>query len=66
MSVHVPHAFGPQLTMQFKRRSVEGLSILLCLFAFLGNSLYVASIALNGPVNGEEGQTTRYFLEALP
>jgi hypothetical protein len=45
---------------------VEGLSILLFLFAFLGNSCYVASIALNGPTDGEEGHTARYFLEALP
>ena len=57
---------GCLLMMQFKRRSVEGLSILLFVFAFLGNSLYVTSIALNGPTDGEEGQSARYFLEALP
>jgi hypothetical protein len=48
---------------QFTRKSVEGLSILLFLFAFLGNTLYVASI-LFMPVKPDE--YTHYLLRSLP
>lgn len=48
---------------QFQRKSVEGLSILLFMFAFLGNTLYVASILLM-PVPAAE--YTHYLLRSLP
>lgn len=48
---------------KFQRKSVEGLSILLFLFAFLGNTLYVASILIM-PVNPDE--YTHYLLRSLP
>lgn len=52
-----------ELTPQFQRKSVEGLSILLFLFAFLGNTLYVASI-LWMPIKPDE--YTHYLLRSLP
>ncbi|BEI88950.1 uncharacterized protein CcaverHIS019_0203120 [Cutaneotrichosporon cavernicola] len=53
----------PQIWKNFQRKSVEGLSILLFFFAFLGNTLYVASILLM-PVKPEE--YTRHVLQSLP
>lgn len=55
----------PQIWKNFTRRSVEGLSILLFLFAFLGNTLYVMSILLN-PGGTTRRETRHYLLEALP
>ena len=58
---------------QYQRRSVEGLSILLFVFAFMGNATYVGSILLNpggegasdgGKMSDEE--RAFYLLEALP
>lgn len=46
---------------QFRRRSVEGLAMTLFAAAFLGNSLYVASILTN-PL----ATSTRYLLESTP
>lgn len=57
---------------QYTRKSVEGLSILLFVFAFMGNATYVGSIVLNpgGEGSGEGGGTEEerayYLLEALP
>ncbi|EIW69410.1 hypothetical protein TREMEDRAFT_73844 [Tremella mesenterica DSM 1558] len=51
----------PQIWMNFTRKSIEGLSILLFLFAFLGNTTYVLSILLN-PLSS----SSSYLLEALP
>lgn len=54
--------------IQYQRKSVEGLSILLFFFAFNGNLTYVLSILLNPA--GSEGNNpetrTYYLLEALP
>lgn len=50
-------------TPQFQRKSVEGLSILLFVFAFLGNVTYVLSIVL---VPAPEGEYSHYLLRALP
>lgn len=46
---------------QFRRRSVEGLAMTLFFFAFVGNSLYVASILTN-PL----ASSAAYLLESLP
>ncbi|KAI5476516.1 hypothetical protein MNV49_007695 [Pseudohyphozyma bogoriensis] len=51
----------PQIWQNFRRRSVEGLSMLLFIMAFVGNSLYVLSI-LTHPSMGSPG----YLLEATP
>ncbi|KAJ9119676.1 hypothetical protein QFC22_003386 [Naganishia vaughanmartiniae] len=62
----------PQIWKNYTRKSVEGLSILLFVFAFMGNATYVGSIMLN-PGGGEEhsggpsGEERAYYLlEALP
>jgi hypothetical protein len=52
--------------VQFTRKSVEGLSILLFVFAFGGNLCYVISILLNPSGNGDPSQALHYLLEALP
>jgi hypothetical protein len=54
---------------QYQRKSVEGLSILLFVFAFCGNLTYVLSIVLNP--TGSDGESNPemvgyYLLEALP
>jgi hypothetical protein len=46
---------------QFRRRSVEGLSMLLFIMAFVGNSLYVLSILINPLL-----KTPGYLLESTP
>ncbi|GAA5953541.1 hypothetical protein JCM21900_006196 [Sporobolomyces salmonicolor] len=51
----------PQIWQNFRRRSVEGLAMSLFGFAFLGNSLYVASILTNPLLS-----TVGYLLESLP
>ena len=52
--------------IQFQRRSVEGLSILLFIFAFCGNVTYVISILLNPAGSGDPAYGGQYLLEALP
>ncbi|WWD15988.1 hypothetical protein CI109_100412 [Kwoniella shandongensis] len=56
----------PQIWKNFQRKSVEGLSILLFLMAFLGNITYVASILLNPAGGADPGEASHYLLEALP
>ncbi|WOO84374.1 Lysosomal amino acid transporter 1 [Vanrija pseudolonga] len=53
----------PQIWKNFQRKSVEGLSILLFIFAFLGNVAYVASIVFRPAPPGEGAH---YLLKALP
>ncbi|ORX39935.1 PQ loop repeat-domain-containing protein [Kockovaella imperatae] len=55
----------PQIWKNFTRRSVEGLSMYLFLFAFLGNTFYVISILVN-PGASNPSESTHYLLEALP
>ncbi|GAA5968308.1 hypothetical protein JCM11641_003806 [Rhodosporidiobolus odoratus] len=52
----------PQLWQNFRRRSCEGLAMTLFLFAFIGNSLYVASILTNPLATTSPG----YLLESTP
>ncbi|WVQ98805.1 hypothetical protein IAU59_005936 [Kwoniella sp. CBS 9459] len=56
----------PQIWKNFQRKSVEGLSILLFLFAFLGNTTYVSSILLNPSGGADPAEAGHYLLEALP
>ena len=51
----------PQIWQNFRRRSVEGLAMMLFVMAFVGNSLYVASIVTN-PLLRSPG----YLLESTP
>ncbi|KAK4053874.1 hypothetical protein OIV83_001530, partial [Microbotryomycetes sp. JL201] len=51
----------PQIWQNFRRRSVEGLSMMLFVMAATGNSLYVGSI-LTSP----NAVSTGYLLESLP
>ncbi|GAA5978547.1 hypothetical protein JCM10908_004398 [Rhodotorula pacifica] len=51
----------PQIWQNFRRRSVEGLAMTLFLFAFIGNSLYVASILAN-----PQSSSVSFLLESLP
>jgi len=55
-----------RLISQFQRKSVEGLSILLFLFAFCGNLSYVVSILLNPSGSADPSEAGHYLLEALP
>ncbi|GAA6020085.1 hypothetical protein JCM11491_006390 [Sporobolomyces phaffii] len=52
----------PQIWRNFRRRSVEGLAMTLFFFAFVGNSLYVASILTNPLARVEPG----YLIESTP
>nr|XP_019042316.1 hypothetical protein I302_08918 [Kwoniella bestiolae CBS 10118]OCF21246.1 hypothetical protein I302_08918 [Kwoniella bestiolae CBS 10118] len=56
----------PQIWKNFQRKSVEGLSILLFVMAFLGNVTYVSSILLNPAGGGDPNEAGHYLLEALP
>lgn len=51
----------PQIWQNFRRRSVDGLAMMLFIMAFVGNSLYVASILTN-PLLRSQG----YLLESTP
>lgn len=51
---------------KFTRKSVEGLSILLFVFAFAGNSFYVASILANPLMDEPRPRSTEFILESLP
>lgn len=53
----------PQLILNWRRKSVEGLSILFFLFACLGNFMYVFSIIAFDPATGVYG---RHILVNLP
>lgn len=54
----------PQIWKNYRRRSVEGLSIWLFVMAALGNSLYVASILTSPEANGPH--STRWLKEEVP
>ncbi|KAF8798096.1 hypothetical protein BYT27DRAFT_7124378 [Phlegmacium glaucopus] len=56
----------PQIWKNYVRKSVEGLSMYLFVFAFLGNVFYVASI-LTSPRNFlPPPQSTQYLRESIP
>jgi hypothetical protein len=54
------------LIAQFTRKSVEGLSIALFVFAFLGNSFYVGSILTSPPMSGPPEEAMAFVKESLP
>ncbi|XP_053307893.1 lysosomal amino acid transporter 1 homolog [Spea bombifrons] len=54
----------PQMITNFKRRSTEGLSVLLFLMVVLGNLTYGTSVLLKNPESGQSVQD--YILRHLP
>ncbi|KAJ1309805.1 hypothetical protein OPQ81_006570 [Rhizoctonia solani] len=56
----------PQIWKNYIRQSVEGLSISLFIFAFLGNFFYVCSILTSARMFGTEGQRLQYLKDTLP
>ena len=49
----------PQIMLNFRRKSTEGVSLLFFLFACIGNSTYVLSILAYSPVCGKENKRCR-------
>ncbi|KAJ7632729.1 PQ loop repeat-domain-containing protein [Roridomyces roridus] len=56
----------PQIWKNFARKSVEGLSMYLFIFAFLGNSFYVASILTSEQVYQPPPASSEFLRESLP
>jgi len=56
----------PQIWKNYMRKSCEGLSVLLFVFAFCGNLTYVIGILINPAGNGNPKQAAHYLLESLP
>lgn len=56
----------PQIWKNFVRKSVEGLSMYLFLFAFLGNSFYVASILTSPKFYEPPPASTEFIRESIP
>ncbi|TBU50785.1 PQ loop repeat-domain-containing protein [Dichomitus squalens] len=56
----------PQIWKNFVRKSVEGLSIYLFIFAFLGNTFYVASILTSPNLQLPPPQASAFMRESIP
>ncbi|KAG8217880.1 hypothetical protein J3R82DRAFT_6046 [Butyriboletus roseoflavus] len=56
----------PQIWKNYIRKSVEGLSMYLFIFAFLGNFFYVLSILTSPPARLPPPASTEFFRESLP
>jgi len=56
----------PQIWKNFARKSVEGLSILLFVFAFLGNFFYVASILTSPKLSLPPHESSAFLRESIP
>ncbi|OCH92230.1 PQ-loop-domain-containing protein [Obba rivulosa] len=56
----------PQIWKIYVRKSVEGLSIYLFIFAFLGNSFYVASILTSPKLAQAAPAAAAYLRESIP
>ncbi|KAK7020523.1 lysosomal amino acid transporter 1 [Favolaschia claudopus] len=56
----------PQIWKNYVRKSVEGLSMWLFIFAFLGNSFYVASILMSDRAFEPAPASTEFLRESLP
>lgn len=56
----------PQIWKNFIRKSVEGLSVYLFIFAFLGNLFYVASILTSPKLGLPEAEATAFIKESIP
>ncbi|KAF9646402.1 hypothetical protein BDM02DRAFT_3156563 [Thelephora ganbajun] len=56
----------PQIWKNFVRKSVEGLSMYLFIFAFLGNTFYVSSILTSPKLDVSGPEASAYIQESLP
>jgi len=56
----------PQIWKNYVRKSIEGLSISLFVFAFMGNVLYVASILTSPKLGDPEPQASAFLRESIP
>ncbi|KAG6866988.1 hypothetical protein C0991_003904 [Blastosporella zonata] len=56
----------PQIWKNFVRKSVEGLSMYLFVFAFLGNVFYVASIVSSPNMRKPAPESTEFLRESIP
>ncbi|KAI5119186.1 hypothetical protein M0805_000640 [Coniferiporia weirii] len=56
----------PQIWKNFMRKSVEGLSMYLFVFAFLGNTFYVLSILTSPKMVQPQPAATAFLLESIP
>ncbi|PIL24000.1 hypothetical protein GSI_13751 [Ganoderma sinense ZZ0214-1] len=56
----------PQIWKNFVRKSIEGLSIYLFIFAFLGNTFYVASILTSPKLQLPPPQASAFIRESIP
>ncbi|RDB21056.1 Lysosomal amino acid transporter 1 [Hypsizygus marmoreus] len=56
----------PQIWKNYVRKSVEGLSMYLFVFAFLGNTFYVASILTSPKMNLSPQDSVAFIKESIP
>jgi len=56
----------PQIWKNFVRKSVEGLSMYLFVFAFLGNTFYVSSILTSPKLDIPGPDASAYIQESIP
>lgn len=56
----------PQIWKNYARKSVEGLSISLFVFAFMGNLLYVSSILTSPKLGLPEAESAAFLRESVP
>lgn len=56
----------PQIYYNYQRKSIEGLSVFLFLFALLGNSFYTLSILTSPRLHQSHPEAMKYLLESLP
>ncbi|KAI0818501.1 PQ loop repeat-domain-containing protein [Irpex lacteus] len=56
----------PQIWKNYVRKSVDGLSIALFVFAFLGNFFYVASILTSPKLGLPEPESSAFLRESIP
>jgi hypothetical protein len=59
-------AFFSDQLLQYVRKSVEGLSMYLFVFAFLGNFFYVCSILTSPQAHMPPPASTEFFKESIP
>lgn len=59
-------AFFFNQLLQYTRKSVEGLSMYLFVFAFLGNFFYVCSILMSPQAHMPPPASTEFFKESIP
>ncbi|TDL21509.1 PQ-loop-domain-containing protein, partial [Rickenella mellea] len=56
----------PQIWKNYVRKSVDGLSMALFVFAFLGNTFYVMSILTNPALDAPRAEATAFLRESVP